>query len=117
VSPETVTLGSSAVISWSSPGAASCTASENWTDTIATSGTVTVTPTAAGIYNYAIACVDGAGVTRYSRAFLSVATAAAKPVDGGATSGGGGALDLFSLLLLGGAAGVAAQRRRGSLSL
>ena len=118
VSPETVTLGSSAVISWSSPGAASCTASENWTDTIATSGTVTVTPTSAGIYNYAIGCTDGAGVTRFARAFLSVATAAAKPVDGGATSGGGGgAIDLFSLLLLGGAAGVAARRRLRSLSL
>ncbi len=117
VTPENITLGASAVISWSSPTAASCTASENWTDTIATSGTVTVTPTAAGIYNYAIGCVDGAGVTRYTRAFLSVATAAAKPVDGGATSGGGGALDLFSLLLLGSAAGVAALRRLRTLSL
>lgn len=114
VSPETVTLGASVVISWSSPTAATCSTSENWTDTISTSGTLTITPTAAGIYNYAIACTDGAGVVRYARAFHTVTAVAAKPVDGGATTGGGGAIGLLSLLMLGGAAGAAAHRRRAA---
>ncbi|MEY4761144.1 MAG: hypothetical protein RLZZ200_1000 [Pseudomonadota bacterium] len=115
VSPEAITLGSSAVITWSSPTAATCSASELWSDTISTSGTVTVTPTSAGIYNYAIACTDGAGVTRYTRTALKVTAPPAATVDAGASVGGGGSLGLLSLLLLGGAAGVAARRRRQSV--
>ncbi len=45
VTPETMTLGSPATLTWSSPTASSCTATGSWTDTIATSGSLTVTPT------------------------------------------------------------------------
>jgi uncharacterized repeat protein (TIGR03803 family) len=115
--PESITLGASATLSWSSPTAASCSSSEGWTETIATSGTFTVTPASAGIFNYAISCTDGAGVTRYTRAVLVVNAPPAKSVDGGASATGGGAFGLLSLLLLGGASGAAVRRRLRTDSL
>ena len=121
VTPEAITLGASATLSWSSPTAASCTASEEWSDTIATTGTLKVTPGSAGIFNYAIDCTDSAGVKRYTRTSLLVAAPAAASVDGGASvtgsSGGGGSTGLLSLLLLGAAVAASTRRRLVSSSL
>jgi uncharacterized repeat protein (TIGR03803 family) len=116
VSPESLVLGASATLTWSSPSAATCTATGAWTDTISTAGTQTVTPTAAGVYTYALACTDGAGVVRNIYASLVVSSPPAQSVDGGATTGGG-ALGLWSLTLLGGAAGAIARRRLKTVSL
>jgi len=116
VSPESITLGASATLSWSSPTASNCSSSEGWIDTIGTSGTSKVTPASAGIFNYAISCTDAAGVTRYARVALSVTTPPATSVDGGKSVGGGGAFGLLSLLLLGGASGAAVRRRLRPLS-
>lgn len=117
VSPESITLGGSAVLTWSSPTAAKCSTSEAWAETIATSGTVAVSPASAGVFNYAISCTDGAGVTRYTRAALTVTTPPTKSVDGGATNGGGGAAGILSLLLLAGASGAVVRRRLRPASL
>ena len=107
---DTLTLGSSATLTWSSPTAATCTASAGWTDTIATAGTKVITPSVAGVYNYILSCTDGAGVIRNAYASMYVTAPAAQSVDGGAT-GGGGAVSLLALGLLGGAAGSLARRR------
>ncbi len=107
---DTLTLGSSATLTWSSPTAATCTASAGWTDTIATAGTKVITPSVAGVYNYILSCTDGAGVIRNAYASMYVTAPAAQSVDGGGT-GGGGAVSLLALGLLGGAAGSLARRR------
>jgi uncharacterized repeat protein (TIGR03803 family) len=98
VSPTEINVGSNATLTWSSPTAATCTASGAWNPTITPSGTQAVTPTAAGIYTYVLSCTDGGGVVRHAYSALSVKSPPAKPVDGG---GGGGTASIVSLLLLG----------------
>lgn len=98
VSQTEIALGQSATLIWSSPTAASCTASGSWSNTIDVSGSVAVTPAAAGIYTYTLSCTDAAGVVRNAYTAVSVSAPAAEPVDGG---GGGGALSIPVLLLLG----------------
>ena len=100
VSTTDIAYGASASLTWSSPTAATCIAGGAWTDTIGTSGTLSVTPTAVGIYTYTLTCTDGAGVARTATAALQVNAPALKPVDAGG-SGGGGALSVPALLLLG----------------
>jgi uncharacterized repeat protein (TIGR03803 family) len=99
VSSTDIDIGSSATLTWSSPTATSCAASGSWTDTVATSGSLAVTPTAVGLYTYVLTCTDGAGVVRSAYTALAVRAPPAQPVDGG--SGGGGALSIPALLLLG----------------
>ena len=48
VSPTTVTLGQSTILSWSTTDATSCTGSGAWSGSEATSGTLSVTPTRTG---------------------------------------------------------------------
>jgi uncharacterized protein (TIGR01370 family) len=77
VNPTSITLGSSANLSWSSPNAASCAPSGAWSGTIGTSGTQTVTPAAAslsipGILTYTLTCQTSAGVTIADNAALTV---------------------------------------------
>ena len=117
VSPDIITLGASATLTWSAPTAATCAADGAWTDTIGTAGTKVVTPTTAGVFSYVLNCTDGAGVVRTINQALVVTAPAAQTVDGGASIGGGGALGLGSLALLGGAAGALARRRRKTGSL
>jgi uncharacterized protein (TIGR03118 family) len=57
-----VTLDQSAILTWSSTGATSCTASGAWSGAMATSGMQTVTPTSAGNDMYTLTC-DGAAMT------------------------------------------------------
>jgi uncharacterized repeat protein (TIGR03803 family) len=116
VSPESIVLGATATLTWSSATAATCVASGAWLDTIGTAGTLSVTPTAAGVYTYALACTDGAGVVRNIKASLVDSAPPAQSVEGGAIAGGG-ALGLWSLTLLGGAAGAIARRRFKAASL
>jgi len=116
LSAETIAIGSTTTLTWSSPTAAGCLASGAWSDTIGTSGTSVLTPTAAGIYRYILTCTDGAGVVRNAYAELVVTAPVSKIVDGGST-GGGGALSWLALGLLGGAAGATARRRYKSTSV
>ncbi len=103
VAPNSITVGQSATLTWSSSNATSCTASGSWSGTEATSGTSSVTPSASGTATYSLACT-GAGGNANASANLSVVAAAGK-------SGGGGALGLWELAALS-LLGVAAHRRR-----
>jgi len=75
VSPSTISLGSSATLTWSSTYANACTATGAWSGTQATNGTEKVTPTAAKDYSYILACT-GAGGSASSTATLTVTTPA-----------------------------------------
>lgn len=79
VAPSSITLGSSAMLTWSSTNATSCTASGAWSGTQATSGTATETPTAAGSDTYTLSCT-GAGGTGSNSATLTVNTPPAPTV-------------------------------------
>ena len=90
-----VAVGSSTTISWTSVNATSCAASGSWTGTMATSGTQTLSPTAVGTSTYTLTCANSTGTSKASTATL---TATAAPA-----SGGGGGLDgltLFGLAAL-----------------
>ena len=56
-SPESITVGTSSVLTWSSTNADTCTASGAWSGTKSTSGSVTVTPSATSTYT--LSCTGG----------------------------------------------------------
>ena len=56
--PTTITLGQSATLTWTTNGA-SCTASGAWSGTKSAGGSETVTPTATGMFSYALSCLGG----------------------------------------------------------
>jgi uncharacterized protein (TIGR03118 family) len=56
VSPSAVTLGQSAVLSWTATDGAACTASGAWSGAQTATGTLTVTPTAAGTEQFTLTC-------------------------------------------------------------
>lgn len=58
-SPTSIVSGSSSTLTWSSTNATSCTASDAWTGTRATSGTEFVSPTSASTYT--LTCVGAGG--------------------------------------------------------
>jgi hypothetical protein len=58
VEPDTITLGESATITWSS-NAGSCQASGAWDGSKAASGSLTVTPDATGEFTYSLVCGGG----------------------------------------------------------
>jgi hypothetical protein len=103
VAPTAITVGQSATLTWSSTNATSCAASGSWSGAEATSGTLSVTPTASGTASYALACT-GAGGTANGTATLTVSAVPSKH--------GGGAMGLWELVALS-VLGVAAHRRRG----
>jgi hypothetical protein len=55
----TIPLGASTTLTWSTIEASSCTASGDWSGTLAAQGTQTVTPTATGIATYTLTCTNG----------------------------------------------------------
>jgi hypothetical protein len=105
VSPSTITVGSSATLTWNAVNLSGCTASGSWSGSEAVSGTQSVAPTAAGTDTYTLTCTGSGG---------SVSSSATLTVTAAASSGHhGGALDLATLLALGGVllAGRVASRR------
>jgi uncharacterized protein (TIGR03118 family) len=77
VKPTTITLGQSAVVTWSSSTGTSCTASGGWSGTLGATGSQTVTPTAAGMDTFSLACNGGAYTSASGSAVLTVSAAAA----------------------------------------
>ncbi len=76
VSPSTITLGQSAIITWSS-NAPNCTASGAWNGSKAGSGSETVTPAATGTLTYTLVCSGGRyGESEAGSATLTVEAAA-----------------------------------------
>jgi hypothetical protein len=105
VSPSTITVGSSATLTWVGINVSACTASGSWSGTEATSGSQTVTPTAVGTDTYTLTCTDANNGSVTSSAALTV---------NAASSGhhGGGALDITTLLVLSGVLLASRQFRR-----
>jgi hypothetical protein len=103
----TIVSGASTTITWSSSNASSCAASGSWGGTLATSGSQTVSPTAAGTDTYTLVCSNAAGTSPSTSVTLSVTAA---PASGG--GGGGGALGLATLF---GLLGLCLERARRSL--
>ena len=77
VEPETITLGESATVSWSS-NARNCQASGAWSGQKTSTGSETVTPTATGSFTYSLVCSGGGyGESEMGSATLTVNAAAA----------------------------------------
>jgi hypothetical protein len=104
ISATSIVAGSTATLTWGSTNATSCTASGSWSGSLATSGSQTVTPAAAGTDTYTLTCSNA---TVSSAAASVTLTVTAK-----SSGGGGGALDGISLLLLGGITAAARRRLR-----
>jgi hypothetical protein len=104
LSPTTVNVGASAKLSWTVTNASSCTASGAWSGTQALSGSMTVTPSAAGSATYNLTCTNASGYAESSQVLTANS--------GGGGGGGGGALDLASLAALAALAGACRRRRR-----
>jgi hypothetical protein len=80
VAPETITLGDSATITWSS-NARRCTASDAWTGEKPSDGSETVTPDAAGTLTFSMVCSGGGyGSSQTGSAVLEVEPARAAAV-------------------------------------
>jgi hypothetical protein len=99
-----IVLGASTTLTWSSVSATSCTASGTWSGTMATSGTQTFIPTAAGTDTYTLTCSNAGGASPPSSVTVTVAAAVTAPAP---ASHGGGGLDVLTLL---GLAGVGVAR-------
>jgi hypothetical protein len=85
-----ITVGGSTTLTWSSVNAGACTASGSWSGAQPTSGTQTISPTAAGVATYTLACANAAGSSPASSVTVTV-----NPASG---HGGGGSLDWATVL-------------------
>jgi Subtilase family len=90
-----VAVGSSTTITWSSANTTGCTGSGSWSGAMATSGTQSLTPSAAGADTYTLTCANAVGPSQPTSVNLTVTAAASG-------SGHGGALDVLTLLGLAG---------------
>ncbi|MDP9008396.1 MAG: S8 family serine peptidase [Pseudomonadota bacterium] len=104
-----IVVGSSTTLTWSSANNQGCTATGSWSGAQASTGTLTVTPTAVGTDTYTLACTNVAGTSAPTSVTLSVTAAAPPPTSSG--GGGGGALGITTLL---GLLGMCAERMRRS---
>jgi hypothetical protein len=75
VSPETITLGESATLTWNS-NAPNCTANGAWSGSKPGAGTESVTPTSTGTLTYSLICSGG----RYGESDQGSATLTVNPV-------------------------------------
>ncbi|MGO9036677.1 MAG: S8 family serine peptidase [Steroidobacteraceae bacterium] len=74
-----VEVGQSTTLAWSSVGATSCTASGSWSGTQAPSGTRTVTPTAIGIETFTLICSNAGGTSAPASVALTATPALTAP--------------------------------------
>jgi subtilisin family serine protease len=86
-----VTVGHSTTLTWAAYNVTSCSASGSWSGAQKTSGSLTITPAAAGTDNYTLTCTNPHGSAQHT-ATLSVQAAP--------SGGGGGGLDAVTLLAL-----------------
>jgi hypothetical protein len=103
LSASTINVGATSTLSWTATNAASCSASGAWNNTQQLSGSLMLSPNAAGSYTYNLTCSNADGYTRATQLLTVVASGA---------GGGGGALDLAALLVLCGLAGARLGRQR-----
>jgi hypothetical protein len=79
VAPTTITLGHSTTLTWSSSDATSCTANGAWTGAQKTSGSATVSPTAAGSSTYTLTCMGAGGSVSASAVLTASPVSPAAP--------------------------------------
>jgi sugar lactone lactonase YvrE len=79
VSPSSIAVGASALLTWSSTNATSCVAGGAWSGAQNVSGTLSVSPTTAGPYSYTLSCTGAGGTSPVSSVVLNV-TAPSPPV-------------------------------------
>jgi hypothetical protein len=84
LSVPSIALGSAATLTWSSASATGCTASAsgngtsvNWSNAQAASGSLVLTPTAAGTQTYTLTCTNSVGTSASSSAVLAVTSGTA----------------------------------------
>ena len=84
LSVPSIALGSTATLTWSSVSATSCTASAsgsgtsvNWSGALAASGSLVLTPTAAGTQTYTLTCTNSVGTSASSSVVLPVTSGTA----------------------------------------
>ena len=92
ISATQIAAGSTATLTWASYGTSACTASGSWSGAQTTSGTLVITPSAAGTLTYSLACTGASGTGPTATVTLAVQSAAGHH--------GGGAMDLATLALL-----------------
>jgi hypothetical protein len=93
-----IAVGASTTLTWTSSNNQGCTASGTWTGAMASSGQITISPTATGSQMYTLACTNHAGISQPASVTLTVTAAAAS----GGGGGHGGSMDLAALLTLSG---------------
>lgn len=76
--PPTGTVGEDFALLWDSPYAQSCTASQDWSDTVATVGSKILTPSQVGTLQYTLTCTNSGG-TDSGTVSVNVAAAPAQP--------------------------------------
>jgi hypothetical protein len=103
LSSMSVAVGTAVTIAWKSANTIGCTASGSWSGALASSGSQTVTPTAAGTDTYALTCANAAGSSPTTSVALQVTTTAS------GSSHGGGEVSVTTLL---GLAALRLLRRR-----
>jgi uncharacterized protein (TIGR01370 family) len=72
ISPATIAVGSSAVLTWSATNGTSCLASGAWSGPQQTFGSESVMPATAGTYTYTLVCQDAMGDTATASTALTV---------------------------------------------
>jgi uncharacterized protein (TIGR03118 family) len=92
VNPTSIVLGQSAVVTWSSSGATSCTASGAWSGAQSPQGNTRVTPTTTGSLAYVLNCSTPTGSIAQSATLTVSAMAAASRARGALASGRGARL-------------------------
>jgi len=58
--PDTIKVGESTTLTWTTRDATSCTGGSNWNGSLAPDGSRTVTLTKAGTYDYTVTCRNSA---------------------------------------------------------
>jgi subtilase family protein len=106
-----IVVGSSTTITWSSANNQGCTASGSWTGAMTATGTQTVTPTAVGSDTYTLLCTNGIGASPATSVTLSVTAAPPPATSSGGGGGNVGLATLFGLLAM------CLERTRRSLRL
>jgi subtilisin family serine protease len=92
LSSSSIVVGASTTITWASANTTGCTASGSWSGSLASNGSQTLTPTAAGTDTYTLVCANAAGSSPSTSVTLTVTAAS--------SSHGGGAMGIPVLLAL-----------------
>jgi hypothetical protein len=91
-----IAVGSSTTLTWSSANNQGCTASGTWSGPEASTGSMSIMATAVGTQTYTLACTNHAGASPATSVTLSVTAAVTPPP--ASSGGGGGATGLATLL-------------------